>query len=116
MRRPLRLLGIASSLLLVGCTTTSSSIVGTWQGRGPATDAPFSFGAVTFAPDGTFTAEANYGDATRAVSGRYDLDGATLTLAGRDMPPRVYRVSTDANTVIFTDPKSERSMTLDRFR
>ena len=42
-------------------------------GRGgpPADEAPFSFGAVTFAPDGTFTAEAKYGETTRAVSGRY---------------------------------------------
>ena len=110
-------LSIASAtLVLIGCSSTSSPLVGTWQGRGPAADAPFSFGAVTFAPDGTFTAEANYGDTTRAVSGRYDLEGATVTLEGREMPARSYTVEAGADTAVFTDPTSGRSMTLDRFR
>lgn len=113
----LRSLAIAtSSAVVIGCSSTSSPLVGTWQGRGPAADAPFSFGAVTFAPDGTFTAEANYGDTTRAVSGRYDLEGATVTLEGREMPARSYTVEAGADTAVFTDPTSGRSMTLDRFR
>ena len=31
-------------LALAGCASPSASLVGTWQGRGPAADAPFSFG------------------------------------------------------------------------
>ena len=115
MPRPLAI-ALAAGLALAGCASPSASLVGTWQGRGPAADAPFSFGAVTFAPDGTFTAEANYGDTTRAVSGRYDVEGRTVTLAGRDMPARSYEVDADETTAVFTDSTSGRSMTLDRFR
>ena len=107
------LLGI---LTLTGCNAASSKVVGTWQGRATADEAPFSFGAVTFAPDGTFTAEAKYGDTTRAVSGRYTTEGAQITLDGQGIPPRVYQVSTGDGTTVFTDQATGKSMTLDRFK
>ncbi|NCF40897.1 MAG: hypothetical protein GWP75_12360 [Planctomycetia bacterium] len=107
------LLGILS---LAGCNATSSPVVGTWEGRATSDEAPFSFGAVTFAPDGTFTAEAKYGDTTRAVSGRYTTEGEQITLAGQGIPPRVYQVSTGDDTAVFTDQTTGKSMTLDRFK
>ncbi len=105
------LLGILS---LAGCSV--NPVVGTWEGRATADEAPFSFGAVTFAPDGTFTAEAKYGDTTRAVSGRYTTEGERITLAGQGIPPRTYQVSTGDDTAIFTDQTTGKSMTLDRFK
>lgn len=58
--------------LLVGC----SNIQGTWISKG-ATDTPNNpIGRVTFANDGTFTAEADYGPkgGKRAMSGTYTYD------------------------------------------
>ena len=107
------LLGILS---LAGCSANPNPVVGTWEGRATADEAPFSFGAVTFAPDGTFTAEAKYGDTTRAVSGRYTTEGERITLAGQGIPPRIYQVSTGDDTAIFTDQTTGKSMTLDRFK
>ncbi len=107
------LIGIVA---LAGCNATSNTVVGTWEGRATADEAPFSFGAVTFAPDGTFTAEAKYGETTRAVSGRYTRDGDQMTLAGQGMSPRTYTVATGDGTAVFTDPASGKSMTLDRFK
>ena len=107
------LLGI---LTLTGCNAASSKVVGTWQVRASADETPFSFGAVTFAPDGTFTAEAKYGETIRAVSGRYTTEGAQITLAGQGIPPRVYQVSLGDDTTVFTDQATGRSMTLDRFK
>jgi hypothetical protein len=107
------LIGIAT---LAGCNATSNTVVGTWEGRATADAAPFSFGAVTFAPDGTFTAEARYGETTRAVNGRYTREGDQIILDGQGMPPRTYTVATGDGTAIFTDPVSGKSMTLDRFK
>lgn len=107
------LLGI---IALGGCGNAAGKVVGTWEGRAVDDAAPFSFGAVTFAPDGTFTAEARYGETTRAVSGRYSMDGETITLDGQGIPPRVYAVSRGDDTAVFTDQATGRSMTLDRFR
>jgi hypothetical protein len=70
MLRPL----VAVSLLvpfLVGC----SNVTGTWISKG-ATETPTNpIGRVTFAGDGTFTAEADYGQGgKRAMSGTYSYD------------------------------------------
>ena len=116
MRPVLRFIMLVGITTLAGCNATSNPVVGTWEGRATADEAPFSFGAVTFAPDGTFTAEAKYGETTRAVSGRYTRDGEKITLDGQGMPARVYNVSTANGTAIFTDPTTGKSMTLDRFK
>lgn len=104
---------LASLSLLASC---ASPIAGTWQGRGDTAERPFSFGSVTFAGDGTFTAEAKYGDTTRAVSGTWSLTGGTIMLYGEPFGERSYTVKEDKNTLVFTDPKTGKSMTLDRFK
>ncbi len=58
--------------LLVGC----SNIQGTWISKGGADTPNNPIGRVTFADDGTFTAEADYGPqgGKRAMSGTYTYD------------------------------------------
>ena len=111
-----------NSLLLalaLGITTLSgcaTNIAGTWQGRADMSERPFSFGAVTFAPDGTYTAEAKYGDTTRAVTGTYSVTGDKIMMYGEPFGERTYTISEKDDSLIFTDPSSGNSMTLDRFR
>ena len=94
-----------------GCA--SNSLVGTWQGRGDSAERPFTFGSVTFAPDGTYTAEAKYGEKTRVQTGHYDERSGTVTLEDVD---RTYDLSFESDAVVFTDPVSGKSMTLDRYK
>ena len=100
-------------LILSGCAT---DISGTWQGRDSTMGRPFSFGAVTFAPDGTYTAEAKYGDTVRAVTGTYSISGDTIMLYGEPFGERSYRIESTHEALVFTDNKTEGSMTLDRYR
>ncbi|MCH2161946.1 MAG: hypothetical protein MK085_08750 [Phycisphaerales bacterium] len=112
MRRPkIFILATSTLVLLAGCS--SNSLVGTWQGRGDTAERPFTFGSVTFAPDGTYTAEAKYGDTTRVQTGRYTEQPGTVTL---DDVERTYDLDFEQDAVIFTDPGTGKSMTLDRFK
>ena len=114
MIRPISCLVMTlGALMLAGCVTNVS---GTWQGRADSAERPFSFGAVTFAPDGTYTAEAKYGDQTRAVSGTYTVTGDKIMLFGEPFGERTYTLQRDDNALVFTDASSGNSMTLDRFR
>ena len=105
---------LISLTLLAGCA--SSGVSGTWQGRGAESERPFSFGSVTFAPDGTYTAEARYGDTTRAVSGTWSMTGNTMILYGEPFGERTYTVDQEKDMLVFTDPQSGGKMTLDRFK
>jgi len=100
-------------LILSGCAT---NISGTWQGRDANLDRPFSFGAVTFAQDGTYTAEARYGDTVRAVTGTYSISGDVIMLFGEPFGERSYQLNRTKDTLIFTDTRTEGSMTLDRYQ
>ncbi len=105
---------LASTILMLsGCAT---NISGTWQGRDSTMDRPFSFGAVTFAPDGTYTAEAKYGETVRAVSGTYSISGDMIMLYGEPFGERSYRLGKTEDALVFTDTKTDGSMTLDRYR
>jgi hypothetical protein len=105
---------LASTLLILsGCAT---NISGTWQGRDSTMDRPFSFGAVTFAPDGTYTAEAKYGETVRAVTGTYSISGDMIMLYGEPFGERSYNLARTDGALIFTDTNTEGSMTLDRYR
>lgn len=104
-------LAISALVLSAGCA--SNSLVGTWQGRGDAAERPFTFGSVTFAPDGTYTAEAKYGDKTRVQTGHYNEEVGTVTLEDVN---RTYDLDFDRDAVVFTDPATGKSMTLDRFK
>lgn len=105
--------GLFVAATLAGCAATSGndSLAGTWQGR--ADDArPFTFGSVTFAGDGTYTAEAKYGDTTRVQTGRFVVTDDGVVLDGS----RTYDLDFKGDAVIFTDPTSGNEMTLDRYR
>ena len=109
------LVAIALAMPLVTACTNSASnrqIAGTWEGRGDQAERPFTFGSVTFAEDGTYTAEAKYGDKTRVQTGRYVVTDDGLVLDGT----RTYDLDFTAETVLFTDPTTGNSMVLDRFR
>ena len=111
-------LSLLASIALIGCAS-GPGIGGTWQGRAAAGERPFSFGAVTFANDGTYTAEAIYAidgeNTTRAVSGTWSMTGEVMILEGEPYGTRTYNVDAACGTLVFTDPDSGKSMTLDRF-
>ena len=100
--------------MLGGCTSKNSNqaLEGTWQGRADTEERPFTFGSVTFAGDGTYTAEAKYGDKIRVQTGRYTTTEEGLILDGT----RIYDLGFEEEAVIFTDPGIGNSMTLDRYR
>ncbi len=100
--------------LATGCESQSSNrrIAGTWEGRGDESERPFTFGSVTFANDGTYTAEAKYGDKTRVQTGRYVVTDDGLVLDGT----RTYDLDFTDESVRFTDPTTGNAMMLDRFR
>lgn len=108
---------LSATLTMVGCTgqPSNSMLVGSWEGRAAAGEQPFSFGSVTFAPtdrsSGTYTAEAKYGDTTRVQTGHFVVTGDGLVLDGE----RTYDLRFEDSSVVFTDPTSGNSMTLDRF-
>ena len=112
-RRTAKLLIALSCLVATGCAT---NISGTWQGRASTSERPFSFGAVTFAQDGTYTAEAKYGETARAVTGTYSVTGDKIIMFGEPFGERTYTMEKTNDALIFTDPSSGNSMTLDRFR
>ena len=107
---------LTSLLLLLGVTGCTTNIAGTWQGRDATDDRPFSFGAVTFAPDGTYTAEAKYGQTVRAVTGTYTISGKTIRFYGEPFGERTYDLSKVRDGLVFTDVSSGGSLTLDRYR
>ena len=105
--------GLFVATTLAGCAAQSGNdaLAGTWQGR--ADDArPFTFGSVTFANDGTYTAEAKYGDTIRVQTGRFVITDDGVVLDGS----RTYDLDFEGDAVIFTDPTSGNEMTLDRYR
>ncbi len=107
-----RVLGAAlTALVLGGCA--SSGIVGTWNGRGSSTDAPFTFGSVSFVGDKTFTAESRYSGNVRVQSGTWSAKGNELDLMA-DKMARHYTYSLHGDELTVTDPKSGHSITLDR--
>lgn len=102
-----------ASTTLAGCASNpgNKALAGTWQGRAED-QRPFSFGSVTFAQDGTYTAEARYGDTTRVQSGNFEVTEEGVILD----ESRTYDLTFEAEAVIFTDPVTGNTMTLDRFR
>lgn len=116
MIRKLATIGACSILLaVIGCETMTkkSPVEGTWQARGAADDAPFTFGSVSFVGDKTFTAEAKYSGQSRVQSGSWQTEGDELHLtSGGTKRNYTYKVQ-DGNLVV-TDPKSGNAITLVR--
>jgi hypothetical protein len=113
MRFFLTAAGVGSLLLIMtGCT--ASPVVGTWTGRGSGGE-EFTFGSVSFVGDRTFTAEAKYGGQSRMQSGTWSTDGNRLMLKAGDTD-RNYTYKMEDGDLVVTDPKSNRSITLERLR
>jgi uncharacterized lipoprotein NlpE involved in copper resistance len=105
-----------AALALGGCANNGgNSVVGTWTGRGSPADAPFSFGAVSFVGDNTFTAEARYGGQARMQHGTWETSGDRLALTANGSQ-REYTYKVDDGELTVTDPGSGNSVTLDRVK
>ena len=123
--RPVALLALLS-FFVVGCNMSGDvttdggmsagmdnrSLVGTWRGEDGNDTTAFQFASVTFAPDGTYTAQMRYSGQTRADSGKWSVTGDTLRVEEN----RSYRFKVEGNQVTFTDPQSNVSQTLTRLR
>lgn len=94
-----------------------SPLVGTWRGRETNEQTPFQFASITFAPDGTYTAQMKYNGNTVADSGGWQLAGDTLTVGGEDASKRrTYTVKPQGDELAVTDPQSKMTVTLDRLK
>ena len=89
-----------------------SGLVGTWAGDEDATDTPLQFASVTFAGDGTYTAGMRYEGQLRTDSGKWRTDTGRLMLD----EDRNYIYAVQGDSVVFTDPRLNVSVTLQRLR
>lgn len=92
-RKPIiALVATAASLaVLGGCK--SNTLVGTWKSERAMQNLPapeFDFASVTFAPDGTYTAEMVYGGRTMAQTGTWSYAADELVVGPQ--PTRRYGV------------------------
>lgn len=67
----MRSLMMTAMMCGLAMATGCANISGTWKMAPGQTPGNVSFGSMTLADDGTFTAEAKYGNQTRVVSGFY---------------------------------------------
>ena len=105
----------AIAALSTGCA--SSGLVGTWKSANKAEGeaaAAFDFASVTFAPDGTYTAEMLYGGKTFAQTGTWDHTDGKLTI-GPD-PVRAYGVTMDGADALTFDGGRAGSVNMRRYR
>lgn len=103
------MLGTLAIAMTTGC---QNKLVGSWEGSGQPSDAPLQFTSMTFAPDGTFTAEAAYADSVRAVTGTWSSKNNMLELEGG----RTYGYAIKNDQITFEDPGSGHEITLQRVR
>jgi len=98
MKLTIALAGIG---LLSGC---ASPVAGTWTAEG-ASSPENPIARVSFVEDGTYTAEARYGDKVRASSGHYHTDGDKLILHDEDEgSKRVYQYDVQGSVLtVFHD-------------
>jgi hypothetical protein len=114
MHRSITTLGLLalSGTLLTGCSA-SERFVGTWEsGREAAPQQPFDFGAVTFAPDNTYTARMIYDGETVAETGRWNVRFGGLNID--DTRRYIYRFE-GGDRVILRDRETDIELELKRF-
>ncbi len=87
-----------STLFVTGCQPTIS---GTWNAAPNQTAGKMTFGAMTLASDGTFTAEAKYDDKSEVMSGYYTFTGDKLTFEAGGQK-RVYDAKLTGNCLSVT--------------
>lgn len=108
MQKRIGLLGMAAIVLIAGCG--NQMVVGTWTAD-KQSGAASPIARATFAGDGTFTAEAEYGGGkTHAVSGTYKVEKGTLKLT-TDGTTREYPVTVESCSMTMThNGKSAKMM------
>lgn len=115
MTRTITMLGTAmlAATMLTGCSA-SDQFVGTWEsGQDVKPERQFDFGAVTFAPDNTYTAQMLYGGETVAETGRWQVAFGGLNIG--DTRRYIYRFEGE-DTVYLRDRETDIELELKRFK
>jgi hypothetical protein len=103
---------ISAAALLTGCSA-KDRFVGTWESRRQAApEQPFDFGAVTFAPDSTYTARMIYEGETVAETGRWGVAFGGLNIG--DSRRYIYRFE-GGDAVYLRDRETDIELKLFRF-
>lgn len=103
---------VAATAVLAGCSA-KDRFVGTWEsGREVKPDREFDFGAVTFAPDNTYTARMLYGGETVAETGHWGVSFGGLNID--DSRRYIYTFDGD-DRVILKDRDTGVELELQRF-
>ena len=102
-----------AATLLGGCSA-SERFVGTWKsGQDVKPERQFDFGAVTFAPDNTYTAQMLYGGETVAETGHWNVRFGGLNID--DTRRYIYRFEGD-DRMFLRDRETEVELELQRFK
>ncbi|MCK6455025.1 MAG: hypothetical protein L6Q92_00640 [Phycisphaerae bacterium] len=81
-----------STLLLIAIGGCSSALVGTWKAADQPPEKPaFFIKQLAFNENGTYSASAKQGEEDLFLRGKYDFNGATLTLKPDGKAERQYR-------------------------
>jgi hypothetical protein len=108
----LAVVAVAGTAVLTGCSA-KDRFVGTWQSeREVKPEREFDFGAVTFAPDNTYTARMLYGGETVAETGHWSVSFGGLNID--DNRRYTYEFDGDGR-VILTDRETGIELELQRF-
>lgn len=103
MRTIHRIVAGVCLIALTGC----SPVAGTWVSEGGADKAVSPIARVTFCHDGTFTAEAEYGDKGKhAMSGGYCVKGDKLCIMA-DGQKRMYPFSVSGDVLTLGEHKAQ---------
>lgn len=117
MRRAI--MTVAAAAMLVGASGCATSrLVGTWKSERALSGEPaagFDFAAVTFAPDGTYTAEMVYAGKTRAQSGTWELESDGELEIGPE-PEREYEVTFDGPDRLTFEAEGVASVNMVRYK
>jgi hypothetical protein len=104
---------LIGAAMLTGCSS-SDRFVGTWKsGQDVKPEREFDFGAVTFAPDNTYTAQMLYGGETVAETGHWNVRFGGLNID--DTRRYIYRFEGD-DRVILRDRETDIELELNRFK
>lgn len=106
MPRRLQVHVLACLLAVVGC---QAPIAGTWKMAPDQPKGKVSFGAMTLAEDGTFTAEADYGTGVKVTSGYYCYCCDKLCFDS-DGHQRKYDATLDGDVLTVTHDKTSIKM------
>ncbi|MEN0020341.1 MAG: hypothetical protein AAF747_05615 [Planctomycetota bacterium] len=97
-----------SSLAITLCGCASTGYVGTWSSAQPEAAGSFQLGGMTLAPDGTYTAFADYGGTTRGFSGTWSIDADQLVFENPrpGAQPVRYDADLQGDSLTVTDSSS----------